>query len=120
MTDKNNIPEDELIRQMMRSAKQQAPENLQYRIMHQIEAEKAVTPQKVTEKKRAANSLRDFRPIFGTAYLLLFGLTLFTIIFGGEKALLSYQFILPAALIVIVSFSLWGITQLDARIRNKK
>ncbi|MDO5664379.1 MAG: hypothetical protein Q4G63_03865 [Bacteroidia bacterium] len=123
MTD-NNIykSDDELIRQMMQSAKQQAPENLKYRIMQQIETEKALNPQPLTHKKDrlVTNMLRDFKSIFGVAYLLLFALSVITLLFFGKESLMSSRFIFVAVLISVVSLSLWGITRLDARLRAKR
>lgn len=121
MTEKNNIRTDEeIIRQLMQSAKIEASENLKHRIIHQIEAEKALTPQRVKPKRETANVLKDFKAIFGVMYLLLCGLSVFTVIFGGTKALSSSQFILTAALIFVVFASFWAITRLDVRLRNTK
>ena len=121
MTEKNNIHTDEeIIRQLMQSAKIEASENLKHRIMHQIEAEKALTPQRVKPKRETANVLKDFKAIFGVMYLLLCGLSVFTVIFGGTKALSSSQFILTAALIFVVFASFWAITRLDVYLREKK
>lgn len=121
MTEKNNIHTDEeIIRQMMQSAKIEASENLKHRIMHQIEAEKALIPQRVKPKRETTNVLKDFKAIFGVMYLLLSGLSIFTVIFGGTKALSSSQFILTAALIFVVFASFWAITRLDAYMRGKR
>lgn len=119
--DKKNIdPDDDVIRKMMQSAKIQASENLKHRIMHQIEAEKALTPQRVKPKRETTNVLKDFKAIFGVMYLLLCGLSVFTVIFGGTKALSSSQFILTTALIFVVFASFWAITRLDVHLREKK
>ena len=121
MTEKNNIQNpDDFIRQMMQSSKKQAPENLKYRVMQQIETEKALTPQKTAPKKVRENTLKDFKAIFGVMYALLFAFSLFTLVFWGKDALLSTQFILVAALIFVVSGAFWGITRLDAYVRGKK
>lgn len=121
MTEKKNIQkEDEIIRKMMQSAKTQAPENLKYRIMQQIETEKALTPQKLKRVTTKGDGLTDFRSIFGTMYLLLFVLSLLTIIFGGKEAILSPQYILTALLIVMTLSSFWALTRLDAYLRKKK
>lgn len=121
MTEKNDVQtNDELIRQLMQSTKLSAPENLKHRIMHQIETEKALTPQRVKPKRQSASMLKDFRSIFGIMYLLLFGLSIFTVIFGGTKALASTQFILLASLVSVVFISFWGITRLDVYLREKR
>ena len=90
MNKKNNIdPEDELIRQLIRSAKEQAPENLKYRIMQQINTENALTPKPAPIKKRTENVLRDFINIFGTMYALLALLTGIAYLSKDENFLLS-------------------------------
>ena len=55
----------------MQGARLKAPEQLKYRVMHQLEAEKAVAPRakKVTEE--SGNVLRDLGTIFGIMYALL-------------------------------------------------
>src|SRR5690554_7091757 len=56
-------------------SKIKAPENLKYRIMHQIETEKAFSTQKINEqasdKKATGNVLKDLASIFGTMYAVL-------------------------------------------------
>ena len=121
MVEKKNIEkEDEIIRRMMQSAKIQAPENLKYRIMQQIETEKALTPQKQKKESSKGDMLTDFRSIFGTMYGLLFVLSLLTVLFGGKEAILSPQYILTALLIVITLSSFWALTRLDVFLRNRK
>lgn len=46
--DKNNA--EEIIKKMIESSKIKAPENLKYRIMHQIETEKAFSTKKINEQ----------------------------------------------------------------------
>lgn len=120
MNEKNNLDDDGLIRQMMQSSKLSAPENLKHRIMHQIESEKALTPKRMKPKRESTSMLKDFRSIFGTMYLLLFGLSVFTVIFGGTEALASTQFILLASLVSVVFASFWGLTRLDVYLREKR
>ena len=121
MTEKKEIQtEEDIIRQMMQSSKIQAPENLKYRIMQQIETEKAVTPQKQKRPMTKGDTLTDFRSIFGTMYLLLFVLSLLTIIFGGTEAILSSQYIFTALLIVMTLSSFWALTRLEAFLRKRK
>lgn len=121
MANKKTIDkEDEIIRRMMQSTKIQAPENLKYRIMQQIETEKALTPQKQKKESPKGDMLTDFRSIFGTMYGLLFILSMLTVFFGGKEAILSPQYILTALLIVITLSSFWALTRLDAYLRRKK
>lgn len=121
MVEKKNIEkEDEIIRRMMQSTKIQAPENLKYRIMQQIETEKALMPQKMKRATAHRDVQADFRGIFGTMYGLLFVLSLLTVLFGGKEAIQSPQYILTALLIVITLSSFWALTRLDAYLRKKK
>lgn len=112
--------EDAIIRKVIRSAKHQAPESLQYRIMQQIETEKSLTPQRSKKPISKRDDLPDFRGILGTMYLLLFFLSLSTIIVGGVEAMLSRQYILTALLIVTSLLAFWGLTRLETRLRKRK
>lgn len=121
MNKKNNIdPEDELIRQLIRSAKEQAPENLKYRIMQQINTENALTPKPAPIKKRTENVLRDFINIFGTMYALLALLTGIAYLSKDENFLLSPEFIGVVLLVTVVASTFWFFTRLDAKIRQKQ
>ena len=121
MNKKNNIdPEDELIRQLMRSAKEQAPENLKYRIMQQINTENALTPKPAPIKKRTENVLRDFINIFGTMYALLALLTGIAYLSKDENFLLSPEFIGVVLLVTVVASTFWFFTRLDEKIRQKQ
>lgn len=113
---------DEIIRQMISSTKINAPENLKLRVMHQIQTEKALTPQLQTAKKEktAGRSLRDFRGIVGTAYFLLFGFSLLFAFFGKSGSFESSQYIFISVLVFVVALSFWGLTRLDAYVQMKR
>lgn len=117
---KHTQKEDDVIRKMMQSTKIQAPENLKYRIMQQVETEKALTPQKQKQVTNKSDAQTDFRGIFGTMYLLLFVLSLLTIIFDGKEGILSSQYIFTALLIVMTLSSFWALTRLEAYWRKRK
>lgn len=118
----NNIQnsDDELIRQMMQSAKQQAPENLKYRIMHQVETESALTRKAAPVKKREGNVLKDFIGIFGVMYAVLAALIGGAYILKGKDFLLSSGFIWMVVLVASVFSLFWLMTRLETRFRNKK
>ena len=121
MNEKKDIQSnDRIIRQMMQSAKRQAPENLKHRIMQQIETESALTPQRRKSSPERVNVLRDFKSIFQVMYLLLFGISIFSVIFNGAQSLTSKQFIFTVLLIEIVFTSFWAITQLDSYLQKKR
>lgn len=122
MTDNNNIhkSDDELIRQMIQSAKQQAPENLKYRIMNQVETESALTRKAAPAKKRESNVLKDFIGIFGVMYAVLAALIVGAYILKGKDFLLSSGFIWMVVLVASVFSLFWLMTRLETRLRNKK
>ncbi len=123
MTDNNNIQksDDELIRQMMQSAKKQAPENLKYRIMHQVETENALTRKKVAvQKEQPNNVLKDLIGIFGIMYMVLGIIVGGAYFLKGKDFVFSPQFLWTIVLIAFVFSLFWLITRLDAYLREKK
>jgi hypothetical protein len=116
-----DIPsEEQTMRVLMQGARLKAPEQLKYRVMHQLEAEKAVAPRakKVTEE--SGNVLRDLGTIFGTMYALLAGMVVVAYILFGGQFLLSTEFIGTTLLVVFVFSMLWLIAQLDRRVQAKR
>lgn len=120
MMEEKKQNEEYIIREMMQTAKRKAPENLKYRIMQQIETEKALTPVKINSRKEPGNILKEFGSIFGTMYAVLAVMIGATYFVFGQEYLLSPQF-LGAALLVASAFSLlWLITRIDSHLRKKK
>lgn len=120
MMEEKKQNEEYIIREMIQSAKRKAPENLKYRIMQQIETEKALTPVKINSRKEPGNILKEFGSIFGTMYAVLAVMIGATYFVFGQEYLLSPQF-LGAALLVASAFSLlWLITRIDSHLRKKK
>ncbi len=121
MNNKNNIhTDDELIRQMMQSAKKQAPENLKYRIMQQIETESALTRKPVSASKREGFVLKDFIGIFSTMYIVLGIFIVGSILLKGKAVLTSSGFIWMIVLISSVFSLFWLMTRVDERLREKR
>jgi hypothetical protein len=81
MKEKNNTTNgDATIRQLMKSSKITAHENLKYRIMNQVETENALARKKAPVQKTEQNVLNDFLSIYGIMYAVLAvlaGVTLF-------------------------------------------
>ena len=98
MNEKNNIVHDdeEFIRGMMQEARMKAPENLKYRIMHQIETENALKPQQTPVRLSERKVLKDFVGIFGLMYAVLAALI------GG-----AFSFF-------------WLMTRVDERLNDKR
>ncbi|MGI6048123.1 MAG: hypothetical protein ACOYEG_08985 [Petrimonas sp.] len=121
MNEKNNIhTDDEFIRQLMQSTKQQAPENLKYRIMQQIETEKSLLPQQTKKTRRASELLDSFKAIFGTVYVLLAVLVGVAFVVKGKGFLLSFEFLAVLSLIVLVATAFWLLAQVDYRVRRRQ
>lgn len=120
MTDKNDIQaQDSLIRQMMQTTKQQAPGNLKYRIMQQIETEDAFTRKKGVVKKGQRGILTDFFNIFGWMYAVLTAVVGIAYFLKGAEFMLSSDFLWTVALIAFVFSILWLISRLDAYLWTK-
>ncbi|MDD4777329.1 MAG: hypothetical protein PHV53_03465 [Fermentimonas sp.] len=116
--------EEEAIKKMLESSKIKAPENLKYRIMHQIETEKAFTSQRINEqvstKKSAGNVLKDLTSIFGTMYAVLAVIIAAAYFIQGEAFLLSPQFWGLIVFIASIFSLLWLISRLDASMKEKR
>lgn len=121
MTQKNNIQsQDELIRQMVRTTKTQAPENLKYRIMQQIETENALTRKKASVKKEQGTILSDFFGIFGVMYAMLAAIIGGAYLLKGTAFVLSAPFLWTVVLIAFVFSLFWLISRLDAYLMRGK
>lgn len=112
--------EEDLIREMMQTVKAKAPENLKYRIMQQIETEKALAPSKVNSRKESGNVLKEFGSIFGIMYAVLAVMIAATYFLFGQEYLLTPQFLGSALLVASVFSLLWLISRLDFHLRKKK
>ena len=112
--------EEDKLRSMMQGAKETASENLKYRIMHQIEAEKALAPRKLQRSKESGNVIRELGSIFGTMYAVLAGMIAAAYFIFGQEFLLSSEFIGASVFVAFVFSMLWLISQLDRRLRSRK
>jgi uncharacterized membrane protein len=118
MNQKNHSSDEEIIKRMIKSTKHQAPENLKYRIMHQIETEHALAPKRVKARKETTNVLRDFGIIFGLMYTVLAVIIGGAYVVGGKELLFSVPFLETVLLVSFVFSLFWLITQLDAYLRK--
>lgn len=112
--------EDKQLRELMRSAAKKAPENLQYRIMHQIETESALTRKKASPAKRGMTLLKDLRNIFGTMYILLAAIVGGAYLLLGEAFLQSPKFWGTVVLVSLIFSIFWLITRLDNYLRERR
>ena len=112
--------EEKIIRQMMQSEMKKAPENLKFRIMHQIETRKALTPQKRKPKKESGTLLKEMGAIFGTMYAVMAAMVIGGYLLQGKDFLLTPQFIGPVVLVASVFSLFWLMTRLDAYLKIRK
>lgn len=120
MKEKNRIlKEDDHLREIIQAAKKEAPENLHYRIMHQIETERRVAPIKTNKQNESGKVLKEFGTIFGTMYALLAVIIAVTYYLFGEEQLLSSRFISTVLLITSIFSVIWLISRLDAHLHRR-
>lgn len=112
--------EEKIIRQMMQSEMKKAPENLKFRVMHQIETEKALTPQKKKAKKESGPLLKEMGVIFGTMYAVVAAMVIGAYLLQGSEFLLTPQFIGPVVLVASVFSFYWLMTRLEDYMKEKK
>ncbi|HOO94847.1 MAG TPA: hypothetical protein PLH60_00810 [Proteiniphilum sp.] len=120
MKEKKIEIEDVQLRELFQKTGKKAPENLQYRIMHQIETESALTRKKASPAKRGMTLLKDLRNIFGTMYILLAAIVGGSYLLLGEEFLKSPHFWGTVILVSVIFSSLWMITRIDCYVREKK
>ena len=121
MNEKNNIQrDDEFIREMMQSAKDQAPEDLKFRIMHQVETESALKHQQAPVKLRERKVLKDFIGIFGLMYAVLAALIGGAYLLKGKEFVLSSGFLWTIILVAFVFSLFWLMSRVDERLKDKR
>src|SRR5690606_7674557 len=106
--------------QLLSTSKINAPENLKYRIMRQIEAENALVPKEEKPIKISGNVLKEMGIHFGIMYAVLAVMIAGVYFFLGDEYLLSPQFIGSIILVASVFCLLWLISRLDSYLREKK
>lgn len=124
MERKDKYSEDESFRKMIETSKIIAPENLKYRIMHQIETEKVFTSKEsnkqVSTRKTTGNVLKDLTSIFGTMYAVLAVIIGVAYFLQGEEFLKSPQFWGTIILVGFIFSLFWLISRLDANMKEKR
>lgn len=112
MTNKNNR-EDEIMNRLMQSAQKKAPDNLKFRIMHQIETEAALSKKQKLVKTNQPHPLKSFWSIFGAMYAIIALILGFTYFTKGSDHLLSKE-IIGAVVFVSFLFALyWLMTKVE-------
>ena len=119
MKDKNSRKDDESIRSLMQASKKEAPENLKYRIMHQIETEAALSREQKAPATASTNPLKSFWSIYGIMYAVIALIVGVSYFFKGEKYLLSTEFLSIILLISFVFTIIWMMTKVEEQYRQK-
>ncbi len=118
---KNKLREEELMRELVRYGKTSAPENLKYRIMHQIQTEQALkSRQEFPTRRRQENIWGEFKTIFGIMYAVLAAIAAGAFFIRGKDCFLSTQFWNTVIVVASVFSIFWMITCLDSHLREKK
>jgi hypothetical protein len=122
MNENNNMPydDDAFIREMIQGAKMQAPQNLRYRIMHQIESENALKPKQTPTPVHERKVLKDFIGIFGLMYAVLAALIGGAYFLKGKEFALSSGFLWMVIAVAFVFSFFWLMTRIDERLNDKK
>lgn len=115
---KYNNPDNQQIKELLSGIKLEAGDNLKYRIMHQIEAEKALSRKAKSGFSRSA--IRSFFSVFGIMYAVITIIGLGIYLSAGKSALGSSAFYIPVLLVIFICGLYWMITSLDDRLREKR
>lgn len=109
--------QDDKLKDLLSGSGMKASENLKFRIMHQIEAEKSLSRK---EKPDIRPFISNMFSIFGVMYLLIVILALAVYFMGGKSALESVVFFIPVILIASVCAVFWLISSYDDRRQSKQ
>lgn len=116
--------EDEKFSQLISSTKIMAPENLKYRIMHQIEYESVFTGEKTVKNKSTnrenSSVLRDLGSIFGTMYAVFAIIAIVAYIIQGAEFYQTIEFWGSIAIVAVIFSFFWLFTRIDAYLKEKK
>lgn len=107
---------DDKLRSLLGSTKIEASENLKFRIMHQIEAEKLL----IRKKDKRARSIWGNFSILGIMYAIIAAIGVIVYFVDGESALNTSVFFIPVLFISAICGMFFLISTFDDRRQNKK
>ncbi len=113
---KNNIG-DKQFRKILSETKLTANDNLKFRIMQQIETEKALSRQK---SKQSFSVLKNMLSVFGVMYAIIAIVGLGIYMMYGKEGIESTSTYLIVILIASVCSMFWMISVLDEKRRHNK
>lgn len=108
---------DEKFREVLSDTKMRAGENLKFRIMQQIETEKALSQKKNSD---ASPLVGNMLSIFGIMYALIIIVGLSVYFSGGRSALDSLAFFAPIVIVASICSIFWMISTYDDHRRSKQ
>ena len=109
--------QNDKLKDILSGTKVEAGENLNYRIMQQIETEKSLSPKKESGFR---SLLSNMVSVFGIMYTLIAVAGIFVYFTGGKSALESAAFFLPVILIATVCSMFWMISTYDDKRHSKR
>jgi|SRR5690554_2127730 len=116
--------DDEKIRQLISPAKMKAPENLKYRIMHQVEYENALSPEKSIKNKSSNRNnstiIRELGSIFGAMYAVIAIMAIIAYFIQGAMFYQSIEFWGAITLVALIFSFFWLFSRIDSHIKEKQ
>lgn len=116
---KNDIIQDDKLKDLFSASKIKAGENLKYRIMQQIETESLLAKRKKKEK-RINIQIRTILTLAVIMYALIAGVAGAVYLSMGTDALLAPEFIMTAIFITVIATAFGLISYIDTDIRAVK
>ena len=110
---------DETVRRLMQSAQKKAPDNLKFRIMHQIETEAALSKKQESVKTNQQHPLKSFWSIFGVMYAIIALILGFAYFTKGADHLLSKEIIGAVVFVSFLFACYWLMTKVEELYRKK-
>lgn len=111
------MTEDNQFRKILADTKQEAGENLKFRIMQQIETEKSLSGKRTNSSFSVLNSMLS---VFGVMYAVIAVVLLTVYFLYGKDAVNSTHMYLFVILITSVCSAFWSILLFDEKRKNKK
>lgn len=116
--------DDDNLSRIISSSKMKAPENLKYRIMHQIEYESTLSREKRKKaepsKRESGNVLRDLGSIFGTMYVVIIVMTVAAYFIQGAGFHQSLEFWGAIILVGVIFCFFWLFSRIDTHYKTRR
>lgn len=113
----NNNTSDDKLKELLSASKLKANGNLKYRIMQQIETEKALSRKKNTASGFSVGSIFS---VFGAMYAFIAFLAFWLYLTEGEAGLSSSSLLTPILLISFIGGLFWFISNMDYYLLSRR